>query len=88
MPPAYPAPSPAGKSPAILDSKFSSLIILTGDDVLLSTADKITSSSQKPSIRFPKYSMASLILSQINSGKISLISEKVVNPFVFGLIVP
>lgn len=41
IPPAYPAPSPHGNIPFILDIKYSSLNILIGDDVLDSTPNKI-----------------------------------------------
>ena len=50
IPPAYPAPSPQGYNPFILLSKFSSLIILTGDDVLATTPKSIAPSSLKPFI--------------------------------------
>jgi hypothetical protein len=41
IPPAYPAPSPHGYIPFILDVPFSSLIILIGDDVLVSVPHSI-----------------------------------------------
>ena len=50
IPPEYPAPSPQGYIPLMLDSKFSSLIILTGEEVLDSIPAKIVSSWLKQAI--------------------------------------
>ena len=50
IPPAYPAPSPHGYTQEILLLNASSLSILTGEDVLLSTPDKRTSPSANPRI--------------------------------------
>ena len=54
IPPAYQAPSPAGINPAIFVSKLSLRTILTGEEVLVSTADNTTSSLLNPSIFLPK----------------------------------
>ena len=70
IPPAYPAPSPHGYIPFILDSKFSSLSILIGDDVLLSMAASIVSSSENPFIFLSKFSIASISDFVIYFGKI------------------
>ena len=60
IPPEYPEPSPIGYIPFILVSKFSSLIIFIGEDVLVSIAAIIASSSEKPLILFSKLSIASI----------------------------
>ena len=59
IPPAYPAPSPHGYIPSILDSYFSSLIILTGEDVLDSIPEIILSPEENPLILFSKWIKAS-----------------------------
>ena len=48
MPPAYPAPSPQGYIPEILETKFSFLFILTGEELRVSTPVKILSGLAKP----------------------------------------
>lgn len=48
IPPAYPAPSPHGYIPFILDWKVLSLLILTGDEVLLSIPESSASSLEYP----------------------------------------
>ncbi len=55
MPPAYPAPSPAGYNPfKDMLSKFSFLVILTGADVLVSIPVKIASLLANPFILLSK----------------------------------
>jgi len=53
IPPAYPAPSPHGYIPFILDWKVLSLLILTGDEVLLSIPESSASSLEYPLIFLP-----------------------------------
>ena len=60
IPPAYPEPSPIGYIPLIFDSKLSSLLILIGEDVLLSTPHRIVLSLLNPFIFVPKYSIPSI----------------------------
>ena len=76
MPPAYPAPSPHGKIPLIFDNSLSSLTILTGDDVLLSTPSRIASSLLYPFMFFEKPSTHSFNASHISFEKILTLISK------------
>ena len=55
IPPAYPAPSPQGYKPFMFDIIFSSLFIVTGDELLVSTPVNIASSLANPLIFVSKY---------------------------------
>ena len=71
MPPAYPAPSPAGYIPRISLWPSSFLKILIGDDVLVSIADKTVLPSAKPFIFLSNSVNASFNAIVTNSGSIS-----------------
>ena len=85
IPPAYPAPSPHGYIPLILEVKFSFLIIFTGDDVLVSGAAMMASSLAKPFIFVSKFWMPLIKAWFIYSGKISLMFANVKFPLNIGL---
>ena len=83
IPPAYPAPSPIGSIPGYPSAIiFSSLFILTGDDVLDSIPERIVSGSSYPSIVLPKLSKLSRSASLTSTGSICEISERVYCPFI------
>src|SRR5699024_6859057 len=84
IPPDYPAPSPQGYSPLRLLSKYSSLLMRTGDDVLASIPHKIVSGRPNPLIFRSNAPIPSQIASQTSRGRQFLMLPKATSPFVFG----
>ena len=70
IPPAYPAPSPHGYIPFTDETNSSFLIIVIGDELLVSTPVSIASGWLKPFILVSKYGNASLIVWETYSGNI------------------
>ena len=67
MPPAYPAPSPQGYIPAILETKFSFLMILTGEELLVSTPVKMLSGFANPFNLVTNYLITSISVYETKS---------------------
>lgn len=72
----------------LLSSVSFSRSIRTGEDVLLSTADKIASPLSKPLIFLPKTLIDCSIESPISFGKQSLTFQNVHAPFMEGVVSP
>ena len=87
IPPAYPAPSPHGYMPFIFPFNSLSLVILSGDEVLLSTPSKSAPSSSKPLIDLPNTGIHSFKASHKLSGNTVFISANSTFPFVTGVTV-